>query len=453
MATSKRNKPQATSSAPSLTEWERVKAPLVKLHLDLQNPRHEPASNEAEAIEKLYVAEKVAVVAEDIVEQGAMSPLDMIGVIDMPGNPGHYIAVEGNRRLCALLLLGDPEKAPTPEARAAMQELAAQVQLPGTIEVVRFKSREEAYYWISLRHLGPQEGQGLKSWNTTQKSRATEGGGENALAVAVMDRAREGQWFDPDLLPAVTTLTRYLKNREIRAALGLGHHRTLEFTHDPTEVDAALKQFLLDAMPTGTDAPPRVNSRSKDADRAAYARDFRDRGAAPRTPLPAPTTPPPAAPPPAPGRPTQRNRPDPSLRKWLVPTGFVCNAEKRELRMLFKEMQRTPIDDHEFANAFLLRAFAEGVMTFYLKKVDSGFNWSDDQTMVQRCADKLDPTGRNAKFKPIRTAAANKNSSHSLHTLGSAVHGGLLMDRRALITAWQNWEHALTTMLAEISRP
>lgn len=453
MATSKRKKTQVNNSAPGLVEWERLKVPLVKLHLDLQNPRHEPAANQAEAIERLYGAEKVAVVAGDIVEQRAMSPLDMIGVIDMPGNPGHYIAVEGNRRLCALLLLGDPEKAPTPEARATMQELSTQVQLPKTIEVVRFNSREEAYYWISLRHLGPQEGQGLKRWNTIQKSRATEGGGENALAVAVLDRAREGQWFDPDVLPAVTTLTRYLKNREVRAALGLGHHRKLEFTHDPIEVDAALKQFLQDAMPTGTDAPPRVNSRTKDGDRASYARQLRDRGASPRTTLTTPVEPPPAEPPPTTGQKNTRNRPDPSLRKCLVPTGFVCNVDNRTLRMLFKEMLRTPIEDHEFASAFLLRAFAEQVMTLYIKKVEPGFNWGDDQAMVQRCADKLDPTGKNAKFKPIRTAATSTNASHSLHTLGAAVHGGLLMDRRALITAWQNWEHALTTMLADICKP
>ena len=454
MATSKRKKTQANNTAPGLVEWARLKAPLVKLHLDLQNPRHEPAANQAEAIERLYGPEKVAVVAADIVEQRAMSPLDMIGVIDMPGNPGHYIAVEGNRRLCALLLLSDPEKAPTPEARASMQELAAQVQLPKDIEVVRFDSRAEALYWIGLRHLGPQEGQGLKHWNTIQKSRATEGGGENALAVAVLDRAREGQWFDIDVLPAVTTLTRYLKNREVRAALGLGHHRKLEFTHDPTEVDAALKQFLLDAMPTGTDAPPRVNSRTKDSDRAAYARELRDRGASPRTTLPAPVEPPPAAPPPpTAGQKKPRNRPDPSSRKYVVPPDFVCNADNRALRMLFKEMQRTPIDDHEFASAFLLRAFVEQVMVLYIKKAEPSFNWSDQQALVQRCANKLDPDGKNSKFKPIRTAATSANAAHSLHTLGAAVHNGIAMDRRALIAAWLNWEHALTAMLAAICKP
>jgi hypothetical protein len=452
VATTKRSRKPANSKAASLIDWEQIKVPLVKLHLDMKNPRHEPVATEAEAIKQLYEVEKVAVLAADIVEQRAMSPLDMIGVIAMPGNPGHYVAVEGNRRMCALLLLNDPDRAPTAEARVRMKELSARITLPVAISVVRFETREEAHYWIGLRHLGPQEGQGLKKWTSIQKSRATDGGGDNVLAVAVLDRAREGKWFAADSLPAVTTLTRYLRNREIRASLGLGHHRALEFTHEPSEVDMALKQFLQDAMPTGSEKPPRVNSRSKDGDRATYAREFRDRGAAPRTTLPAPITPPPAEAPAAGGKIT-RNRPDPAQRKNLIPSGFICNAADRNLRMLFKEMQRTPIDDHEFANAYLLRAFVERVMSLYLKKVDSGFNWSDDQALVQRCAAKLDPTNKNQKFKAIRTAATSANATFSLHSLGAAVHGSLLKDRKALIIAWENWDYALRTMLDELSGP
>ena len=120
--------------------------------------------------------------------------------------------------------------------------------------------------------------------------------------------------------------------------------------------------------------------------------------------------------------------------------------------MLFAEMQRTPMVEHEFASAFLLRAFLERVMTLYLKRVDPGFNWTEDQAMVQRCAIKLDPSEKLPKFKPIRTAATSMNASHSLHTLGAAVHGGIMIDRRALVMAWQNWEHALVTMLAEVGQ-
>ena len=136
-----------------------------------------------------------------------------------------------------------------------------------------------------------------------------------------------------------------------------------------------------------------------------------------------------------------------------MPTGFVCNAEDRNLRMLFREMQRTPIDQHEFANAYLLRAFVERVMTLYLKKVDRGFTAATDQALVSRCSLKLDPNSSQARLKALRTATSNTDASHSLHTLGAVVHAGMVMDRRALIFAWTNWEHALVLMLAAISTP
>jgi hypothetical protein len=442
------NKSNATEK-----KWETISVELIKLHLDLENYRHEPVENEENAIAKLYTHEKVEAIVRDIVEYGAISPLDRIGVIPMPRNPGHFIAVEGNRRMCALLLLNDPDRAPTPQARIVMREMAKQITLPNKIDVVKFGSKEQAKHWVDLRHLGPQIGQGLRTWNSSQKERAANEGGANQLALAVLDRAQQGKWLEGDKPPAITTLTRYLKNREVRAALGLGHHKDLVFTHDSNEADAALQQFLRDAMPTKDGSLPRVNSRSKDTDRSTYARDLRDRGVSPRTPLKTPAAP--AAAKPGKVRTTAkpRNKPDTTQRKYLVPTGFVCNAEDRNLRMLFREMQRTPIDQHEFANAYLLRAFVERVMTLYLKKVDRGFTVSNDQALVRRCSQQLDPSSKQAKLKALRTAASQTDASHSLHTLGAAVHAGMVMDRRALIFTWTNWEYALELMLAAISTP
>lgn len=442
------NKSKATDK-----KWETISVELIKLHLDLENYRHEPVENEENAIAKLYTHEKVEAIVRDIVEYGAISPLDRIGVIPMPRNPGHFIAVEGNRRMCALLLLNDPDRAPTPQARIVMREMAKQITLPNKIDVVKFGSKEQAKHWVDLRHLGPQSGQGLRTWNSSQKERAANEGGANQLALAVLDRAQQGKWLEGDKPPAITTLTRYLKNREVRAALGLGHHKDLVFTHDSNEVDAALQQFLRDAMPTTDGSLPRVNSRSKDTDRSTYARDLRDRGVSPRTPLKTPAVPAAAKPGKVSTTAKPRNKPDTAQRKYLVPTGFVCNAEDRNLRMLFREMQRTPIDQHEFANAYLLRAFVERVMTLYLKKVDRGFTAATDQALVSRCSLKLDPNSSQARLKALRTATSNTDASHSLHTLGAVVHAGMVMDRRALIFAWTNWEHALVLMLAAISTP
>lgn len=430
--------------------WEMIGVPLVNLHLDLQNYRHEEVQTESDAIALLYSEEKVEALARDIVEQGTLSPLDLIGVVPMEGNTNHFTAVEGNRRLCALLLLNDSDRAPTPQARTQMKALAKRITMPTSITVVKFESKAKAKHWIDLRHLGPQDGQGPRPWNPTQKDRATDDGGPNKLAVAVLTRATDGDWLTEGNKPAVTTLTRYLKNREVRAALGLGHHRDLIFTHDSNEVDVALRQFLLDALPTDDGSDARVNSRSNDADRAAYAREFRTRGLAPANALQTPVAPAPATPPPRGAGTNQRNRPDPSKRKYLV-DDFVCNANNNNLRLLFREMKRTEITDHEFANVFMLRAFIEQVMKLYLKQVDPGNQPpTDQQTLVARCSQKLDPTQKSAKFKALRMSVSDSDKGHSLHSLGSAVHLGILVNRGFLISAWENWKYALAEMLKAI---
>jgi len=405
-----------------LVQWPKINLPLVRLHLDRDNPRHEPVASEDEAIAKLYEKEKVEAIAKDIVTHGAMSPFDVIGVVAMLDNPGHFIAVEGNRRLCALILLNDPDRAPTVASKALFRELSSRIKLPATIEVVQLGSKEDSKRWVDLRHLGPQEGQGLVSWNATQKDRAA-GGGANALAVALLDRARDGQWLGDEKPPAVTTLTRYLSNPLVRHALGLGDPRQLIFTHDQDEVDAALRQFLLDAMPTPDGSTPRVHSRTNNIERGTYAHEFKNRGFSPQTVLSAPSAPSPARPAPKAKKP--RNPPDPGKRPYLIPQGFVCNAKDKNLLMLFREMQRTHIDDHEFACAFLLRAFIERIMTLYMQKTDKNFVAPQRLPPFSRCRAKT-ASRKEEKIPrwPPQTAPLMAGQTAPGRTVGLCLFGG-----------------------------
>lgn len=424
--------------------WVKMEIPLIKLHLDVENYRHEPVATEAEAIRQLYAVEKVEALARDIATWGSTSPLENVGVFPMLGNPGHFVTVEGNRRVTALLLLNDPDRAPSPADRKAFRDLAKLFSPPSTIEVVKFDDKASAKHWVDLRHLGLQEGQGLKSWNIQQKNRAAGDKGSDPLALAVLDRARAASWLPAGAVPAMSTLTRYLKNPEVRAALGLGHHKDLIFTHAQGEVDAALRQFVLDALPRPDGSTSPVHSRTKAEDFRAYARQLHDRGVAPSTTLPKPT--PPTAP--AAGKPpAKRGKRDPFKRMHLLPDDFVVKTDDLNLRRLVAEMRVTDVDHHEFANAYLLRAFVEKSMALYVRKLAPGYNWTEQQQLVQKCAELLDPTGKLSKFKAIRVAASKTDCSYSLHTLGAVVHSNLLMDRRALMTCWQNWEVALIAML------
>ena len=84
---------------------------IQKIYLDNNNPRHDPIDNEPSLIAHLVAHEQVKSLAEDIVRQGMMNPLDRLAVIPHLSAKGAFVVAEGNRRLCALKLLHDPDKA------------------------------------------------------------------------------------------------------------------------------------------------------------------------------------------------------------------------------------------------------------------------------------------------------------------------------------------------------
>ena len=66
--------------------------------------------------------EQILPLAEDICDRG-LSPLERLAAIPHPTLDGHFVMVEGNRRLCSLKLLRDPAKAPVAD-RKAFKKLA-----------------------------------------------------------------------------------------------------------------------------------------------------------------------------------------------------------------------------------------------------------------------------------------------------------------------------------------
>ncbi|MCZ8411311.1 hypothetical protein O9649_26335 [Achromobacter dolens] len=435
------------------TSYKRVdNIPLTKLHLDPENPRHDPIQDEDKIIEELFRAEKVLNLAKNIVKNGGINPLETIGVVEMEDNPGHYIVAEGNRRTCALKVLHDPRKAPSSATRNILSELKKQVQVPAKFSLVVFANRDAARPWLELRHLGAQDGAGIRSWDTDQKARYAKGNSPDTMALEVLDRATAAGWIDEDTRNSIgiTTLTRYLGNPVVRAALGLGDRGSLTFTHDPSEVDVALRQFISDAIPREDGTPPPVNSRTKAKDWKAYGTSLHDRGVSPKTALPSPVIPP------APKRTAKkpRNPRHPDDRPYVVPSDFVVTYKgDRALQRLLWELRRVAPDDFYFSANYLLRAFLERVMVLYAKKEGVFFAKMDDHKLTQACHDALERCGvarADPLMKNLRLAASNADSSFSLHTLGAAVHAGHMPSRRSLIGVWDNWQSALEAMLIRL---
>jgi hypothetical protein len=423
--------------------------PLTRLHLDPENPRHDPIHDEDKIVAQLFGTEKALAIAKDIVAKGAISPLDRIGVIEMDDNPGHYIVVEGNRRTCAMKVLHDPRKAPNSKVKAAIEALRDGVKLPSKFPIVVFRDRATAEPWLRLRHLGEQGGAGTKPWGPDAKNRFARGATPDRLALSLLDRAEEAGWIDATTRKsiALTTLTRYLSNPVVRGALGLASPTELRFTHDPEEVDAALKHFIRDALPQpGVEIPP-VNSRSKAPERRAYGLSLHSRGIAPRTQLPAPIEAPALSKVPAKKKARNPRKRDDS--PYIVTSAFVVQHPDKNLQRILSELRTLkPDDGYVFSANYLVRAAIERIMVLYAQT--HGFHKPKlpDNVLIQLCHQHLHDNGVPlTQLKTMRVAASNNDATFSLDTLGAAVHGAQLPTRRGLIAAWDNWEPCLRLML------
>lgn len=431
--------------------------PIMRLHLDPKNYRHDPLESDAEVIAELCSSQSVAALAQDIAEMQSLSPLEVLGVIPMEGHKDHYIAVEGNRRTCALLLLHDPMRAPTAELQERFRRAAQNKKVPDTVKVHVFPNRKAAKPWIDRRHLGPQGGVGTLEWGADAKTRASDGNTmttsrANTLALAALDRLQQAGLLDAATRKAVslTTITRYLGTPGVRALLGLGDHRKLVYTHDEAEVDRALLRLVRDSIEPGDDGKLAVNSRSGTTERVNYARRLQTEGVAPTTTLPAPRAP--LAPLPASKQAAKkRSAVNPAKLRKLFDTSFVVTIKDPILLRLREEALRVDLEEAPFSANYLLRAIVERVMVRFAKSAGRYSNSATDTQLTAACAKLLEEKGETgAPLRTLNKAAGNENHPFSLHSLGHTVHGGSVPSRSHLRAQADTWLPVLHAMLAHL---
>ena len=251
-------------------DWIETTVPLGKLFLALNNPRHEPVETEQEAIERLCKEEDVYPLAKDIVRYG-LSPLERLALV--PVDPkkrtnGTYYVAEGNRRVCALKLLADPDLAPA-RLRKKFEKLSETWDTPITsLTAPVFRDEQTVRIWLDRTHSGPQGGLGRKTWNSEQKQRFT-GSPKNKLAQEILDYAEtEGMISAQERKGKLTTAQRFL-TPEFQELLGIdrSNRNGLSRTRPKDEFDAMLRHFVRDLV-NGTE----VTSRKNKADILGYGR-------------------------------------------------------------------------------------------------------------------------------------------------------------------------------------
>lgn len=246
--------------------------PLGRIFLNHENPRHESVASEAAAIEKLCNKEDVLPLAGDIVKYG-VNPLELVGLLQIDqkktdqNNP-IYIAMEGNRRVCALKLLNDPELAP-PKLRKSFENLTQDWTAISQVPSVIFSTVAEAKLWMGRIHNGAQGGIGRKSWDAEQKSRH-DGENKNRSAQSLLDYAEKIKALSPgERARKITTAQRFISNDVFRETLGIDNSDpdNLNRTRPKHDFDIILRRFIRDLVEGNS-----VTSRMNKEDIIRYAR-------------------------------------------------------------------------------------------------------------------------------------------------------------------------------------
>jgi hypothetical protein len=215
-----------------------------RVFLDKHNPRHEPFEDQDDAIAYLCREEQVLPLAKDIVHNG-LNPLELFALL--PDTEDTYFAAEGNRRLCALMLLNDPDLAPA-NLRVEFSNTATSWSAVEEIFCVVFENRDQVRLWLDRIHAGFNEGRGRRQWISEQKSR-NSGYSKNDLALRILDIGEDLGFIKPEERKGrLSTVQRYVGNPIMRDTLGIDTKDPANLTTDlpDDEFRIVLQKFMGD---------------------------------------------------------------------------------------------------------------------------------------------------------------------------------------------------------------
>lgn len=233
---------------------------MDRIFLYEENPRHEPIESEPDIIAHLCKDEQVYNLARSISQAGT-NPLDLVGLVEAPssGAKKSFISWEGNRRICAIKLLNDPDRAP-PHLRKDFAQLSAQSpHVPiKKLNCVVFDDHDDLKFWMGITHDGKQGGVGRSPWDSQQKARHF-GTSRNKLALAVLDIAEDMNLITKEEREGkLTTAQRFLNRSLVREAIGLDNTNPddIAYNRPLSDFKKQLQRFITD-LKDGV----RVNSR------------------------------------------------------------------------------------------------------------------------------------------------------------------------------------------------
>jgi hypothetical protein len=348
------------------------------LVLDHDNPRISHAAGQQEALQKIVNDQRTKLVklAQSIVEHG-LNPMDRFLVLRLNQTPTRYIALEGNRRIAIFKMLANPAvmtglDMPAP-MRTILENLAKTFKKNRVepLSCFELSSRDEARYWLGLRHNIGHDGAGVDNWKTLAKRRF-EG---KPPSVQVLELVTEQAGLTQSERAAITdkfpvsTLERIIENRTVQKELGIAIKDDKVVTRLPAaEVAKSLKRIVTDLATKRV----KVNKLMKTEDMLKYVREDlgnsylpdmskarsseRSLDEIPSSEFAKLRT-----------SPAPRRKPDPSDRRVVVPNTCRLNVRDNRIADIYKELRTIRLEDARNAIAVLLRVFLEMSVDHFLE--------------------------------------------------------------------------------------
>ena len=398
---------------------------VERVYLNLENPRHEPFDNQDTVIEYLCHDEQVLPLAKDIADYG-LNPLEHFALI--PDGEETYIAVEGNRRLCAIMLLIDPDLAP-PEQRKDFEEIAKSWTPILQISAKVFKDRNEVRLWLDRIHAGSAQGRGRRQWNAEQKTR-NSGYTKNTLAQKVLDAAQDLGFITVDQRKGrLSTVQRYLSNPFMRNALGLDNSYLEDITTNLPADDFGiiLNKFIKDVSERSISTRDNSSTIQNYSNSLGNLQDVSGIRVVVRYPILSPTT---SAQPSPDITPTNPKKPS-----KITHSKDLNNALKEipnyKLEKLYYSLCKLPLNNHTPLLSIGVWSFIETLTALDGRKSKSdfysyldpnklksfGLDQSGDQKSVRKAVQRFSDFGNSTKHHKTSAAFNSEQLANDMETI------------------------------------
>ena len=373
---------------------------LRRLVPDPENPRIPPQES---VLDTLLALERqppdfAFTLAKDIVAQAGTNPAELLNVSPLPG--GEYLVREGNRRVAVRRILHNVEQLrgqvaeDTYKRWSDLASSSAARALPPEILCVIGENHD---VWVDRRHLGPQGGAGVLTWDPQAKARrAVHSKGAKHLTLALLEHLQttRPERFGPLTLPprTFTTFERIIDTLQARAHIGIDvdEHGEIRLNRGEQSLQL-LEQILRDVRKEGAE---KVTSRTlhTEGDIIDYLGRVEDRTTptASTTPIALGSARPsatarPAGTPPAAAR--RQARPVDPWRSLTIPG-------PGRLRKLYDELGRVRKADAPNAATILVRVLLELATDTYASKHGLTFAGDEDARAKEEIKAAMAEIGR-----------------------------------------------------------